>query len=296
MLCDICLHRSFGVGGIRGQQEEIAEVEKFDRPSISPTESWDSPRAAAATPVPCTPMPEVVSTCDGAFDHIVGQNRAIEVDDGDAELVEDEDPAPRTPKRQVDHQAAASTTTSPVKQARQEAAEPTNGDLMMFLQTMQKQQAAALQGLAARIQGTETRLDTMQNQTAAKFDSIEKQLNEVRAEAKKKSNDRITSLEKSMTDKMQKLTVRMDEYAARPTATTSPAPSTSNFDDTVVIIGGIPQETPRGALEAAWTNDIQNLVAAHIDLTHIRVEASYLLSSSLQARCSSSSQARRAPW
>lgn len=293
MLCDVCLHRTFGIGNFHGQQEDIARAENFDPHSVSPAEIWDSARASAATPVPCTPMPAVVSTCDGAFDRIVGQGQAIEADDGDAELIEEENSAPRTPKRQVDPQAAASTSTSPIKHARQES-EPTNGDLMTFLQTMQRQQAAALQGLTERIQGTETKLTDMQIQTAAKFENIEAQLNEVRTEARKNSNDdRMAKLEKNMADKMQKRSVRLDEYAARPAAPpTSAAPSTLSFDDTVVIIGGFPQETPRLALEAAWTNDLQNLIAAHIYVTNIRVEASYVLSSSLQARCSSSLQAR----
>lgn len=98
-----------------------------------------------------------------------------------------------------------------------------------------------------------------------------------------------------MTDKMQKLSVRLDGDAARPMTSTTTARTSSSstgFNDTVVIVGGFPQETPRGALEAVWTNDLQNLKANQLDISGIHVEASYLLSSSLQARCVSASQAR----
>lgn len=72
-------------------------------------------------------MPEVVSTCDGAYDRIVGQ--ATEVGDDDVMKNGDltEEPAPKPPKRHADPQAASSATT-PVKQARQEHA----NDNLMF--------------------------------------------------------------------------------------------------------------------------------------------------------------------
>lgn len=117
-------------------------------------------------------MPEVVSSCAGAFDRIVDQ--AISVDEEpDADDMA-EDPAPRTPKRCAE--AAGASVSTPVKQARQE---PTNADIMQVLQAMQKQQAEALQGSSSRLQNTESKILDLKAQTSKKFATLEAQVSEV---------------------------------------------------------------------------------------------------------------------
>lgn len=64
------------------------------------------------------------------------------------------------------------------------------------------------------------------------------------------------------------------------------------IDGTIVIIGGFPQDTPRGTMEQAWGQHLQRSVAENMNVEGMYVEAPFLLSSALQARCTTSSQAR----
>lgn len=115
------------------------------------------------------------------------------------------------------------------------------------------------------------------------------------------ARSRIAQLEKIVTDQMAAVSKRLEDSAKKSasaatsasvaaTATRARGPS---FDGTIVIVGVFPQDTLRGPMEQAWAQHLQRVAAENMNIEGMHVEAPFLLSSALQARYTSASQARR---
>lgn len=239
--------------------------------------------------------------------------QVLEEMDGAAQEAAASSAAPRTPKRNVEHDGHERRTT-PTKIAKQrEDDEPSNRDIMLFLRQMQLSQDAALHSVNTRLGDTERRLANMEETTSARMNALENKMDtlELAEGGDVAARDRLDKLEKSVTTQMMTMGKRLEDYAKKAAAAaaatnTSAAASSSAstpasvsqartqlFDGTVVIVGGFPQETPRTPMEQAWTSKIKPLVEPHMDLRGMYIEAPFLLSSALQARCASASQARQ---
>lgn len=285
VLCDICLHRSFYNYNFAGNFDTRKEVGSIS-PTLPLSPGGYERGSAPASPQRRAPMPEVVSTACGVA------QAAIHAEAEDLEMMGGE-PSPRTPKRAAavvieDDERIRAPMTTPAKHPRQQQqqqqhaptldAEPTNRDLMAFLQGMQAQQALAMQGLVSRLAQTESRIENLEGTTTRRFTELEtRAAGEDRAAA-----TRVRTLEENMNSKIAELSAKMERIATSAAAAQSSTTAVHTRGDdgleATVVLGGWPQETPRGAIEDSFRQHA--LPAIQADM------------SSLQAKCSSPSQAR----
>lgn len=155
-LCSVCLHRKlFDFAG----DTFIGEENK----AVSPTQPLSLDDRARLRRRP-RGVPRCQKWCRR---HVESQRRHCAPKGG-------EPPPLGTPKRAAgeggEHPAAA---TTPSKLPRPAPPEPTNSDLMAFLQQMQAQQTQAIQGITDRLTDTETKLNNLESNTAKRFLELE---------------------------------------------------------------------------------------------------------------------------
>lgn len=191
---------------------------------------------------------------------------------------------------------------SPMKTAkqRQKDVEPTNADLLTFMRHMQASQESSMKAMAARLDSAEARLTGIEEHATSRLDILESRLEgmELAEGLDKTARMRVAALEKTMKDNVGRLEQQFKEAKASASASGSStsAPrtrgSTSQDFEPLVKIGGFEQETPRGAIESAWTTHIRPVMEKLTDIGNIvEVKAPYMLSSQLWLRFGDLSQA-----
>lgn len=285
-LCPVCLSKSFKDFDSRQEDEDGRRSV-----SLSPTLPLRSGTACASTttedPFVCGSMPEPCIDVD------------VEVMDKEGQKEKDRlYPAPKTPKRMPDIDSKDMSPAKTAKQGDPPQPEPTNSDLLQFMRHMQASQEQSMKLVTIRLDIAEGRLSRMEEQTTTRLDVLEAKLEmiEIADDHDKTARSRVAALEKSVKENADKLEKQLRE--ARTSSTSGAASSSGSRGaqaqdlEPMVKIGSFEQETPRGALEEAWTNHIRPIVEKHMDVARAGVRAPYMLSSQLEARFSDLSQAR----
>lgn len=123
--------------------------------------------------------------------------------------------APRTPKRDADREDHHATPMKQPKDPRRDDEEPSNRDLLTFLQQMKISQEDALRSVQERLGQAENRMTSLEKSTATRLDLIESKVDnmELIDGADTSARDRNTRLEATVAEQMAAVSKKLEGYA-----------------------------------------------------------------------------------
>lgn len=210
--CARCLHRSFQeelrlaasttVFCIDSDSEINITVDDSDG-ELSPTQTWIPARAPTTPPPPAAAgglMPEHAGC-------IEKENEGeVIIDEDILNEMDHQSENPRTPKR-----AAAATSSpqggpaSPPKLLRHVEPEPSNRDLLLFMQQMRSSQEAQMTKLYDRMDLAERKMNHMEEETRTRMSAMEAKLEGIELSdlgADKVAREQITRLESTVREQL----------------------------------------------------------------------------------------------
>lgn len=168
------------------------------------------------------------------------------------------------------------------------------------MQQMRASQETQMTKLYERMDRTEAKMCSMEEETRNTLTVMESKLETYELSdpsADAVARDKIAKLENTIREQLAGVSQNIENLsstsATRPPPTAAASSSSPGQEyETLVIIGGLQQETPKGEVERIWVESIQPRVAEAVDLTGATFEPPYLLSSVLHLRCSTPAQAK----